>query len=65
MICNESSYTLVKPASILCLGLGWFPKTPGGLERYVYELTLRLAKNEDQVELCGVGLPEDEINLPI
>ena len=63
VICNEKKYTSVKPASILCLGLGWFPKTPGGLERYVYELTLRLAKNKDQVELCGVGLPEDEANL--
>ncbi len=65
MICNERNYTSVKPASILCLGLGWFPKTPGGLERYVYDLTLRLAENKDQVELCGVGLPEDEANLPI
>ena len=65
MICDEINYTSVKPASILCLGLGWFPKTPGGLERYVYDLTLRLAENKDQVELCGVGLPEDETNLPI
>ncbi len=65
MICNERKYTSVKPASILCLGLGWFPKTPGGLERYVYDLTLRLAENKDQVELCGVGLPEDETNIPI
>ncbi len=64
VICDEKNYTSVKPASILCLGLGWFPKTPGGLERYVYELTLRLAKNKDQVELCGVGLPDDA-NLPI
>ncbi|MEM6755158.1 MAG: glycosyltransferase family 4 protein [Cyanobacteria bacterium P01_C01_bin.38] len=55
----------MKSASILCLGLGWFPKTPGGLERYVYELTLRLASNKDQVELCGVGLPEDETDVPI
>lgn len=65
MICNEKKYTFVKSASILCLGLGWFPKTPGGLERYVYELTLRLAENNDRVELCGVGLPEDETNVPI
>ncbi|MGB3755313.1 MAG: glycosyltransferase family 4 protein [Rivularia sp. (in: cyanobacteria)] len=65
VICNERKYTSVKPASILCLGLGWFPKTPGGLERYVYDLTLRLAENKDQVELCGVGLPEDETNIPI
>ena len=65
MICDEKNYTSVQSASILCLGLGWFPKTPGGLERYVYELTLRLASNKDQVELCGVGLPEDETKLDI
>ncbi|MBR8838137.1 MAG: glycosyltransferase family 4 protein [Stigonema ocellatum SAG 48.90 = DSM 106950] len=52
-------------ASILCLGVGWFPKNPGGLERYVYELTKKLAANQDQVELCGVGLPEAECNSPI
>lgn len=51
-------------ASILALGVGWFPKTPGGLERYTYELTHNLAA-KDQVELCGVGLPETESNLPI
>jgi glycosyltransferase involved in cell wall biosynthesis len=52
-------------ASILSLGLGWFPKTPGGLERYIYELTHKLAANQDQIELCGVGLPEAEANSPI
>lgn len=25
--------------SILCLGNSWFPNLPGGLDRYVYELT--------------------------
>ncbi|MBW4568919.1 MAG: glycosyltransferase family 4 protein [Tolypothrix carrinoi HA7290-LM1] len=54
-----------KSAYILSLGIGWFPKTPGGLERYIYELTKQLAANEDKVELCGVGLPEAEENLPI
>lgn len=52
-------------ASILCVGVGWFPTTPGGLERYVYELTQKLAANQDQIELCGVGLPETQPNLPI
>lgn len=52
-------------ASILCVGVGWFPKTPGGLERYIYELTKKLAANQDSVELCGVGLPSAEPNLPI
>jgi glycosyltransferase involved in cell wall biosynthesis len=47
-------------ASILTLGMGWFPKNPGGLERYIYELTHKLVANQDQVELCGVGLPIDD-----
>ena len=47
-------------ASILCVGMGWFPKTPGGLARYLYELTHQLAASQDRVELCGVGLPETE-----
>jgi Glycosyltransferase len=49
-------------ANILCVGIGWFPKTPGGLDRYVYELTHQLAASQDRVELCGVGLPETEPN---
>ena len=49
-------------ANILCVGIGWFPKTPGGLDRYVYELTHQLAASQDRVELCGVGLPETESN---
>ena len=52
-------------ASILTVGVGWFPKTPGGLERYIYELIHTLAANQDQIELCGVGLPEIELDLPI
>ncbi|BAZ42235.1 group 1 glycosyl transferase [Calothrix sp. NIES-4101] len=56
---------LVKPASILCVGLGWFPKTPGGLERYIYDLTHKLAANHDYIELCGVDLPENETDSSI
>ncbi len=52
-------------ASILTLGTGWFPKHPGGLERYIYELTHQLATHQDQVELCGVGLPVDHQNTKI
>lgn len=44
-------------ASILLVGNGWFPAMPGGLNRYVYELTHHLAVSQTQVELCGVGLP--------
>ena len=55
----------VTSASILCIGLGWFPKTPGGLDRYVYEFTHQLAVGQDRVELCGVGLPEAQPNSSI
>ncbi|MEB3181569.1 MAG: glycosyltransferase family 4 protein [Nostocaceae cyanobacterium] len=50
------------PASILCVGLGWFPQVPGGLNRYVYELTHHLAAGQDRVELCAVGLPSESNN---
>lgn len=52
-------------ADILCVGMGWFPTTPGGLDRYVYELTHYLAAGQDRVELCGVGLPKAQPNSPI
>ncbi len=47
---------------ILCIGNGWFPTMPGGLNRYVYELTHQLAKEKDRVELCGVGIPKANQN---
>jgi glycosyltransferase involved in cell wall biosynthesis len=50
-------------ASILCVGKDWFLTTPGGLERYVHELTHQLASRGDSVELCGVGLPEQHSSL--
>ncbi|MDJ0732510.1 MAG: glycosyltransferase family 4 protein [Nostocaceae cyanobacterium] len=60
---EEKQENIASPsASIFCLGLGWFPKTPGGLERYIYELTQQLVANQDKVELCGVGLPDTEPN---
>jgi glycosyltransferase involved in cell wall biosynthesis len=43
---------------IVCVGNSWFPTMPGGLNRYVYELTHHLAAGQEQVELCGVGLPQ-------
>lgn len=46
------------PASILCVGMGWFPIAPGGLNRYVYELTQQLSITGDSIQLCGVDLPE-------
>ncbi|MBD2384429.1 glycosyltransferase family 4 protein [Cylindrospermum sp. FACHB-282] len=62
---GNKEISVLASASILTLGLGWFPKSPGGLERYIYELTHKLAANQDQVELCGVDLPEAESNVPI
>ncbi|MBD2017741.1 glycosyltransferase family 4 protein [Microcoleus sp. FACHB-53] len=46
--------------SLLFVGLGWFPQSPGGVERYVYDLTRQLVAGQDRVELCGVGLPETQ-----
>ncbi|GAB4462004.1 MAG: glycosyltransferase family 4 protein [Elainellaceae cyanobacterium] len=56
----------IQPAGdrLLLVGTGWFPKTPGGMERYVYELMNQLAKG-DHLELCGVGLPDDSGNRSI
>jgi len=62
---NQKESFTSPSASILTLGLGWFPKNPGGLERYIYELTHKLAANQDEIELCGVGLPEAEPNSPV
>ncbi len=47
----------LKPASILCIAHNWFPGYPGGLDRYVYELTQHFAAEQDQVELCVLGIP--------
>lgn len=44
-------------ARILCIGMGWFPTAPGGLNRYVYELTHHLSC-QDQIQLAAVGLPD-------
>ncbi|XZN91546.1 MAG: glycosyltransferase family 4 protein [Microcoleus sp.] len=59
---NSTSNSAATAANILCVGIGWFPKTPGGLDRYVYELTHQLAASQDRVELCGIGLPENQLN---
>ena len=59
---NYIDNAAVASAHIFCVGLGWFPKTPGGLDRYVYELTHHLAALQDRVELYAVGLPEAEPN---
>ncbi|AFZ13612.1 glycosyl transferase group 1 [Crinalium epipsammum PCC 9333] len=54
-----------KKFEIICVGMGWFPHEPGGLNRYVYELTHALAASQDRVELCGLGIPEGLENYPL
>ena len=44
--------------SILCLGMGWFPQSPGGLNRYVYELIQSLTSHHTLVEYCGIDIPK-------
>lgn len=51
-------YAVSRSTSILCVGMGWFPRAPGGLDRYVYEITQNLASDKNKVELCSLGLPE-------
>jgi glycosyltransferase involved in cell wall biosynthesis len=45
--------------TILCVGNGWFPSMPGGLNRYVYELIHQFDRSGHTIELCGAGLPTD------
>ncbi|MBE9029530.1 glycosyltransferase family 4 protein [filamentous cyanobacterium LEGE 11480] len=48
------------PQSKLCIvGMGWFPNRPGGLNRYVYDLTHTLAQQGNYVELCATDVPND------
>ncbi len=47
-----------KSANLLCVGMGWFPVTPGGLNRYLYEFVQTLSKGSDRLSVCGVGTPD-------
>jgi glycosyltransferase involved in cell wall biosynthesis len=49
--------------SILCIGMGWFPIRAGGLNRYLYGLSSEFARQATQVEVCGLGLPEQDLNI--
>jgi len=42
--------------------MGWFPQSPGGLNRYVYELIQSLTHQHDRVEYCGIGIPQSSAN---
>lgn len=54
---NNTGTSVNASANILSFGLGWFPTTPGGMDRYVYELMQQLAAAGDRIDLCGMGLP--------
>lgn len=49
---------MTSSAQLLFIGLGWFPATPGGMERYGYELMQQFAAEGDRITLYGVGLPK-------
>ena len=46
---------------ILCLGMGWFPYTAGGLSRYLHGLSCELAQQGSHVEVCGLGMPQEDL----
>jgi glycosyltransferase involved in cell wall biosynthesis len=42
---------------IACVGTGWYPQEPGGLEKYVYGMTHALLNAGDSVDLFVSGTP--------
>lgn len=58
--------TTSQPSYISCVGMGWFPQSPGGLNRYVYELLQALSHDSladgGSVEYCGIDIPENRSN---
>jgi glycosyltransferase involved in cell wall biosynthesis len=59
------SYSMTLPSQLLFAGLGWFPTTPGGMDRYGYELMQQLVAGGDHINLCGIGLPESTTHAAI
>jgi glycosyltransferase involved in cell wall biosynthesis len=51
---------MASSAQLLFAGLGWFPTNPGGMDRYGYELMQQLVAEGDRIDLCGVGIPEND-----
>jgi len=43
---------------VACVGTGWYPDDPGGLEKYVYGLTQALLEAGDSVDLFVTGNPQ-------
>ena len=60
MLINSPDLSPLSPSSILCLGMGWFPITAGGLSRYLHGLSCELANEEIHVEVCGLGMPKED-----
>ncbi|PZV18480.1 MAG: group 1 glycosyl transferase [Leptolyngbya sp.] len=55
----------IHSTQITVVGNYWFPKNPGGLDRYVYELVHNLIKLQTNVELFGIGLPTSRSKFPL
>jgi glycosyltransferase involved in cell wall biosynthesis len=48
---------------IACVGTGWYPQHPGGLEKYVYGMTRALIAAGDDLDLFVTGTPRlDALN---
>jgi len=45
---------------VACVGLGWYPQSPGGLEKYVFGMTRALLRAGDAVDLFVNGDPQLE-----
>lgn len=62
---NELSIDVISPTSspsILCLGMGWFPISAGGLNRYVYGMVDAISKKNGDtsnvsIDLFGLSMP--------
>ncbi len=46
-----------RPMRIACVATGWYPQSPGGLEKYVYGMTQALLRGGDAVDLFVTGEP--------
>jgi glycosyltransferase involved in cell wall biosynthesis len=58
VLSSAASAEALPSARVFCLGMGWFPHQPGGLDRYTYELVRQLA-DRHAVTLGGVDLPAE------
>lgn len=51
---------IISHPSILCLGVGWFPNTGGGLSRHLHDMACALAEKGAKVEVGGLGMPSED-----